>query len=366
VQLKPDAAELWKLLGNVLVSVNRLDEAGLSFQHALKLNPQDRDAAYNSASMLFKLGRLDEALSGFNLCDRLQPNHAPTLQKRALVLYELERFEEALADIKRAHAADPAQADICNNTGTFLQRLGRADEALLWFDLALKLRPDYPAAFTNKAFSLTHLHRFTEAFAVYDEMKVLHPDHADTEWAKSLLHLLTGNFEAGWAGREVRWSVPDLPIARFEFRQPMWLGKEPIVNKTILIHADEGLGDTIQFARYVTMVAARGARVILVVADACVRCWRNSRACPSAFQCRRPLRCRRSTCIARSPVCRSPSGRDLRRPRRRRLTCLLPRKAACKPGKTASAPTTGCGLALSGQAIPNTKTIITDRYHFAP
>ncbi|MBU6461900.1 MAG: hypothetical protein KGK01_13430 [Bradyrhizobium sp.] len=78
---------------------------------------------------------------------------------------------------------------------------------------------------------------------------------------------MTGNFEAGWAGREVRWRVPDLPIFRFKFSQPMWLGQAAIVGKTILIHVDEGLGDTIQFVRYVPMVAALGARVVLVVAD---------------------------------------------------------------------------------------------------
>ena len=85
-------------------------------------------------------------------------------------------------------------------------------------------------------------------------------------WARSLLHLLMGNFEAGWAGREVRHKHPE--IVKFAFDQPIWLGKEQIDGKTILIHTDEGMGDTIQFARYVPMVAARGARVVLLVSDA--------------------------------------------------------------------------------------------------
>ena len=80
--------------------------------------------------------------------------------------------------------------------------------------------------------------------------------------------MLTGNFEAGWAGREARWKIPALSLHYPKFSQPMWLGKEPIDGKTILINVDEGLGDTIQFARYVPMVAARGARVILAVQDA--------------------------------------------------------------------------------------------------
>jgi tetratricopeptide (TPR) repeat protein len=265
VQLKPDAVELWRHRGNVLVDLNRWDQALLSFQEVLKLNPRDRDAAYNSGSMLLQLTRLEQALSSLNLSDQLQPNHAATLQKRALALHELGRSEEALVDIKRAHAIASSQADICNNAGVFLQRLGRDDEALPWLDRALKLRPDYPDAIINKAFSLAYLRRFAEAFALYDFMKVLHPGHAEAEWRRSHLDLLLGNFEAGWAGREARVR---LPIARFDYPQPRWLGKEPVDGKTILIHMDEGSGDAIQFVRYLPMLAARGARVILMVADA--------------------------------------------------------------------------------------------------
>jgi tetratricopeptide (TPR) repeat protein len=265
--IKPDAVELWRHRGNVLVDLKRPDQALLSFQEVLKLNPRDRDAAYNCGSMFLQLERLEEALSSLNLSDQLQPNHAPTLQKRALALHELGRSEEALVDIKRAHALDPSQADICNNAGVFLQRLGRDDEALPWIDRALKLRPDYPDAIINKAFSLAHLRRFAEAFALYDLMKVLHPGHAEAEWRRSHLDLLLGNFEAGWVGREARVRLPQLPIARFDYPQPRWLGKEPVDGKTILVQMDEGSGDTIQFVRYVPMLAARGARIILMVAD---------------------------------------------------------------------------------------------------
>jgi tetratricopeptide (TPR) repeat protein len=266
-QIKPDAVELWRHRGNVLVDLKRPDQALLNFQEVLKHNPYDRDAAYNSGSMLLQLKRLEEALSSLNLSDQLQPNHAPTLQKRALALHELGRSEEALVDIKRAHALDPSQADICNNAGVFLQRLGRDDEALPWIDRALKLRPDYPDAIINKAFSLAHLRRFAEAFALYDFMKVLHPGHAEAEWRRSHLDLSLGNFEAGWVGREARVKLPELPIARFDYPQPRWLGKEPVDGKTILVQMDEGSGDTIQFVRYVPMLAARGARIILMVAD---------------------------------------------------------------------------------------------------
>jgi tetratricopeptide (TPR) repeat protein len=202
--------------------------------------------------------------------ERMPPDHGLTPQMRGLAMYLLDKYEEGLRDFKRAHARDPANAEICNQVGVFLRRLQREEEALSWFDRAIELRPDFQAAFRNKAFALAQIHRFDEAFAVYDRMKAVDPGDAETDFHASLLHLLIGNFEAGWAGREARSRVPGLQIARFEFPQPIWLGKDSIAGKTILIHTDEGLGDSIQFARYVPMVAALGARVILVVEDAVV------------------------------------------------------------------------------------------------
>ena len=268
VQLEPDNADLWNNLGNALAEVGRSAESILCFQHALKLNPGHWDAASQAARRLYWSERFEEALIHFNLCDELRPDHSATLQMRALARYGLDQFEEGLADIRRAHALDPGNADYCNNIGVFLRRLGREEEALPWFDKALELRPGFLAVINNKAFALANLHRFAEAFAAYQQMKVGDPGNAQADFDISSLHLLTGNFEAGWAGREARWKLPNLNIARFDFSQPMWRGKQPVDGKTILIHTDEGLGDSLQFVRYVPLVAALGARVILVVEDA--------------------------------------------------------------------------------------------------
>src|SRR5262249_32534853 len=108
---------------------------------------------------------------------------------------------------------------------------------------------------------------FDEALAIYDRMKAIEPSGGTTDFDASLIQLLTGDFQAGWAGREARSSVPGLAVANFDFSQPRWLGKEPVDGKTILGHEDEGMGDVVQFARYVPMLAARGARVILCVND---------------------------------------------------------------------------------------------------
>jgi tetratricopeptide (TPR) repeat protein len=268
VQLKPDDAELWKNLGMVLSDLARPADALLSFQHALKLNPRDWDAANHSGFLLYRSGRHEEALRHFDLCDELQPGDASTLQARALALGGLKRFEEALADSRRAHALDPGNVETRNNIGDALQSLGRYQEALVWFDEALKLRPDLVEALNNKLLSLGQLRRFDEASAISDGMKARGLNDAVTDWNMSLLHMLTGNFEAGWAGREARWKTRVRTAAYPAFAQPVWLGEGTLEGKTILVHVDEGIGDSIQFARYLPMLAARAARVILVVADA--------------------------------------------------------------------------------------------------
>jgi tetratricopeptide (TPR) repeat protein/ADP-heptose:LPS heptosyltransferase len=270
VEIDIESAEAWKALAGLLADLKRHNEATLSFQHVLKLDPRDGDAAYQAGLLLFQSGKPEDALALLDRSDQLQPNHAPTAQMRGLVLQILGRVEEAHVEMCRAHALDPDEADTCNNMGVFLRKLGRPEEALTWFDKALSLRPDFTAAHGNKAYTLGSLHRFDEALAIYAAVKAANPGNTEMDWNAALLQLLTGNFEAGWAGREARWNVPGLPIAKYSFWQPMWLGKEPVNGKTILIYQDEGLGDAIQFARYVPMVAALGARVTLLVADSLV------------------------------------------------------------------------------------------------
>ncbi len=270
VEIDIDSPLAWKALAQLLADLNRREEAALAFQHVLKLDPDDADAAHRAGLLLLLAGKREEALGFFDRSDRLRPDHAPTQHMRRLAsaLNDRALFEKTLSEMDRAPAVDPDTAYIHNDVGDIYRRSGRHEEALIWFEKALALRPDLTLARSNKAYSLARLHRFDEALADYAALKAVDP--AGAEWNQALLQLLLGNFEAGWIGREARWKVPGLQLARYVFSQPMWLGKEPIAGKTILIYQEEGLGDAIQFARYVPMVAAQGARVILMVADTLV------------------------------------------------------------------------------------------------
>jgi pentatricopeptide repeat protein len=266
VQLKPEVGELWKNLGNVLVDLQRPNDAILSFQHALTLAPGHWHASHQCGHLLYNAQRFEEALPHLSLCLEQQPEHLATLQLRALSLRGLRRYEEGLADSMRAYAVAPNDADTCNNIGDALHSLERHEEALPWFDRAIALRPDFVSAINNKAFLLSQMRRFDEAFTIYERMQREGINTPVTDWNLSLLHMMTGDFEAGWRGREARWRAPVLASPYPNFAQPIWLGEGDIGGKTVLVHADEGLGDCLQFARYLPDVAALGARVVLVVA----------------------------------------------------------------------------------------------------
>lgn len=237
VQLKPNNPQAWKSLANVLSEGGRTEESLLAFEHVHRLDPNDRDAAYQC------------------------------FEKRGHILHGQQRFDEALTDHRQAHALDPTNPTPCNNIGASLQSLHRDEEALEWFDRVIAMKPDCVMAFRNKAISLIPLGRFDEAIAILNHVRTVEPGNAEAEWNLSLLQLMAGDFEAGWAGREARWRSKMRPASYPQFSEPIWLGETDIAGKTLLVQEDEGLGDTLQFVRYIPLLAARGARVILVVRD---------------------------------------------------------------------------------------------------
>ncbi len=203
----------------------------------------------------------------FNICLGLQPNHAAILNLRGIAHGGVGNYQAYLFDSQRASALNPTDPESCNNTGAARLSLGQAKEAIAWFDKALALTPNSVTVLTNKALAMSECRRLEEAEAVYAQVQTIAPGHAMAELSLALLKLLTGDFTAGWVGREARWKIPSLSAHYPRFQRPMWRGEPHVEGKTILIHVDEGLGDTIQYARYVPMVAARGARVVLVVPD---------------------------------------------------------------------------------------------------
>jgi tetratricopeptide (TPR) repeat protein len=267
VQLRPDDVELWINHGNALAKLERHADALVSYQRVLERDPAHADAAFGCGYVLLQLGRSEEALACLNRCDELRPNQLAVIEQRGVALLNLGRLEQALSDNLRAHAQNPINPITCNNIGSSLQRLGRDEEALAWFDKAIALQPNLVSTLVNKAFTLTQLQQLDAAFATFHHARTIEPDNPDLEFNLSQLNLLTGDFAAGWAGREARWRSKARSGDYPQFSQPMWRGNGDLKGKTILVLEDEGFGDMIQFARYIPMLAARGARVVLRAGD---------------------------------------------------------------------------------------------------
>ena len=265
VGLRPGDAALWDQMGDALVEAGRSSEALLCFRHTFALDPRNAAAAFKAGHILHSLEQFEEALFFFDKTVELRPDHVPTLQMRTLTLMGMKRFEEALPNNRRAIEMDPSNADLCNDNGTILHVLQRQEEALFWYERSLQIKPDQPSTLTNKARVLAEFERFDEATAAYERALTLDPNYARAGWNLALLQMLRGNFEAGWRGREARWRIPSLAEGYPRFSRPKWLGEESVAGKTVIVCQDEGLGDAIQFARYVPMLASRGARVVLVV-----------------------------------------------------------------------------------------------------
>jgi hypothetical protein len=184
------------------------------------------------------------------------------------VLHELGLLEESVASYQNAIALNTEFAGAFSNRGNVLKKLGRLYEALESFDKALTIKPDYAEAYSNRGLALQEFKRLEEAVASYDKAIVIKPDFSEAHWNKSVTLLLIGDFEQGLKLYEWRWKNEALALPKRNFPQPLWLGVENIAGKTILLHAEQGLGDTIQFCRYAKMVKDLGARVVLEVPPA--------------------------------------------------------------------------------------------------
>jgi tetratricopeptide (TPR) repeat protein len=298
VAIDPRQQHVLTNLGNALIELDRPDEAVAAYERAIALLPaSDRAAAFvgmgaylqgvghpahavgaydmatrlkprmaqawaNRGASLIALNRLDDAIASLDRAIALNPDLADALTNRGIARYRSMRAEEALADFDRALALKPDGAEIHNNKGLALQALDRFEDALACADRAIALRPDMAETLNNRGKPLQALDRWDEAMAVYDRAIALKPDYAEPHWNKGIILVRDQDYANGWPLLEWRWRNPDsAPAPRFD--KPLWLGREPLAGKTILIHAEQGLGDTISMLRFIPLLAARGARVLL-------------------------------------------------------------------------------------------------------
>ena len=222
-------------------------------------------------------GKLLEAKVIYEQVLDIQPNNFSALQLMGVMYAQTNNYLQAIEFLSKAIKINPQFAPCYNNIGLALQELKRLDEALASYDKAISIKPDYADAYSNRGVALQELKRLDEALASYDKAISIKPDYAEAHWNKSLALLLDGQFAQGWQEYEWRWKNENISkIAGIRnFPQPLWLGTESLKDKTILLYAEQGLGDTIQFCRYVSLVSELGAKVILEVQRPLVKLLKN-------------------------------------------------------------------------------------------
>ena len=248
-------------LGNALKDQGKLDEAVACHRQALALKSDDAKAHNNLGVALKDQGKLDEAVACYRRALALKPDYAEAHNNLGIALGEERKLDEAIACYRRALALTPDFAEAHHNLGHVLSDQEKLDEAVASYRRALALKPDYAEAHNNLGVALNHQGKLTEARACYRQALARKPDYAEPRWNQCLLTLLSGDFERGWAEYEMRWQAKQ-HFQRRDFAQPLWDGR-PLAGRTILLHAEQGLGDTIQFVRYAPHVKHEGGTVLL-------------------------------------------------------------------------------------------------------
>ena len=193
------------------------------------------------------------------------PDRASTLTNLLGVLIAQDKLVEAETVAVQAERLFPDNAEILMNRGLIKEKKAEFLRAVHFYEQAIKHQPDYADAYFNKGRVLKEMNRLEDALNCYETAKILNSDMVDIDWNRAHAFLLNGDFNKGWPLYESRWQRLADTARKRVFNQPSWLGSDDLTEKTILLHGEQGLGDTIQFCRFAHEVKTRGAQVILQV-----------------------------------------------------------------------------------------------------
>jgi tetratricopeptide (TPR) repeat protein len=264
-QVRSRLALAYSSRGKTLSGLNLLEEALASYDKAIGIKPLYSQAWSNRGVVLMDLRRHLESLESFDRAIALDNSNAEAWSNRGLVLQTLRRLPDALESYDRALKINSRYVEAWSNRGITLHLLNRSDEAVKSYNHAIRINDRYAEAYSNRGIALAALNQFDQAIENYDQAIALNPQHGAALFNKSLALLAKGDYLQGWKLYEWRWRCGALKQEMRPFAEPLWLGVESVKDTTVLLHAEQGLGDAIQFGRYVKLVAGCGANVVMEV-----------------------------------------------------------------------------------------------------
>jgi Tfp pilus assembly protein PilF len=265
IALMPGNGDAHAGLGVVLMALRRPRDALMSFDSAIKLRPDFARLFSNRAEAEAQLGLVSEARASHERAVQLAPQDAAVHFNQGAFLSDLKEWRQAIPSYQAAVELKPDYADAHCNLGLCLQEMGQADLAINSYTRALQVNPDLVTAFNNRGNLFRSRKQFAEALHDYRRALELEPGSIDVHYNMGQLALLQGDFAAGWLDYEWRERIEAAKAFSRRLPQPRWSGESSLHGKRIFLYAEQGLGDTIQFCRYASLVAARGAHVILEV-----------------------------------------------------------------------------------------------------
>ncbi len=271
--LNPDNAGFHCNLGAALQESGELDVAIASYKEAVKLDPNYAMAFGNLGSALQKSGKLNEAIASYKKAIAIKPDYAEAHNNLGISLLEKGKPEEAITCHKKAIELEPDCAEAYNNLGTALMEQGKFDAAIISHKKAIELKPDYAEAYNNLGTVQKGSGKPLDAIAYYEQAIELKPDYPLAHLNMAFALLLTENFKKGW--QEYEWRLRIKGRTPKTSQKPVWDGSS-LNGKSILVYTEQGLGDSIQFIRYLPMVKAQGGRVIVECQQSLCRLLKNS------------------------------------------------------------------------------------------
>ena len=264
--LNPAMPLLYTLRGQALRQLSRHDEALQAFYAALALHPDYYEAHIHKITLLRLLSREADALAHAEKAVRLRPDAAEAYDHYAHCLLAVGQTREAMLAFDKAVSLAEHSSEIHHNRARALFEQGHYTEALDGFTASLTLAPHSATAHTNRGLALQALGDHQTAETHFVQANHIDPHCALSQFNLATHYLLHGEFTKGWPLYEARWQRLGVTNYRYPASQ-LWLGQTSLVEKTLLVHAEQGLGDMLQFCRYVPLLAAMGATIVFEVPD---------------------------------------------------------------------------------------------------